>query len=130
MEPGPGNGRVVAVIESGDALAENYHPWPLLNVFAQGAALMAGRASDDGARTCPGGRSSSTIRLDQHDALTWGALLAFDEHRTFDSAALLGINPFEWLGVEVGKEMVKAAGDDGGAFDASRQDLMKRAFVR
>ena len=118
----------VAVIESGDALAEGHHFSLLLNAFAQGAALMAGRASDDGARNYPGDRPSSTILLDQLDARTLGALLAFYEHRTFVSAALLGINPFDQFGVELGKEMAKAAGDGGGDFDASTRDLMMRAF--
>ena len=118
----------VAVIESGDALAEGHHFSLLLNAFAQGAALMAGRTSDDGARNYPGDRPSSTILLDQLDARTLGALLAFYEHRTFVSAALLGINPFDQFGVELGKEMAKAAGDGGGDFDASTHDLMMRAF--
>ena len=118
----------VAVIESGDALAEGHHFSLLLNAFAQGAALMAGRTSDDGARNYPGDRPSSTILLDQLDARTLGALLAFYEHRTFVSAALLGINPFDQFGVELGKEMAKAAGDGGGDFDASTRDLMMRAF--
>ncbi len=118
----------VAVIEAGDALAPDHHQQLLLNAFAQGAALMTGRASDDGARHYPGDRPSSTILLDQLDARTLGALLAFYEHRTFVSAALLGINPFDQFGVELGKEMAKAAGDGGGDFDASTRDLIARAF--
>ena len=118
----------VAVIESGDALAEGHHSSLLLNAFAQGAALMAGRANDDGARHYPGDRPSTTILLDQLDPRTLGALLAFYEHRTFVSAALLGINPFDQFGVELGKEMARAAGEGGGTFDASTRDLMTRAF--
>ncbi|MES2337847.1 MAG: glucose-6-phosphate isomerase [Pseudomonadota bacterium] len=118
----------VAVIEGGDALDEAHHASLLLNAFAQGAALMTGRASDDGARNYPGDRPSSTILLDQLDARTLGALLAFYEHRTFVSAAILGINPFDQFGVELGKEMAKKAGEGGGDFDASTRDLMLRAF--
>jgi len=45
---------------------------------------------------------------------------------------LLGINSFDQFGVELGKEMAKAAGaslDGGGQdFDASTTDLIRRAF--
>jgi len=118
----------VAVIEGGDTLDEAHHSSLLLNAFAQGAALMAGRANDDGARAYPGDRPSSTILLDQLDARTLGALLAFYEHRVFVSAALLGINPFDQFGVELGKEMARAADEGDGDFDASTRDLILRAF--
>ena len=54
------------------------------NCFAQGAALMAGKASDDNpARAYPGDRPSATILCDELNAATLGALIAFHEHRTF-----------------------------------------------
>ncbi|MHA6721631.1 glucose-6-phosphate isomerase [Sphingomonas sp. RS2018] len=119
----------VAAIEAGDSLAPDHHEQLLLNAFAQGAALMQGRENAaDPQRAYPGDRPSTTILLDQLDARTLGALLAFYEHRTFVSAALLGINPFDQFGVELGKEMARAAGEGGGDFDASTRDLMKRAF--
>jgi glucose-6-phosphate isomerase len=118
----------VGVIEGGDTLDEAHHRALLTNMFAQGAALMAGRANDDAARSYSGDRPSSTILLDTLDARTLGALIAFYEHRTFVSAALLGINPFDQFGVELGKEMARAAGEGGGDFDASTTDLMARAF--
>ena len=57
-----------------------------------------------------------------------GALLAFYEHRTFVAAVVMGINPFDQMGVELGKEMATAvlAGGTGG-LDASTADLMARA---
>ncbi|SOB80921.1 glucose-6-phosphate isomerase [Sphingomonas guangdongensis] len=120
----------VAVVEGGDALAEAHHSALLLNAFAQGAALMAGRANpDDPQRAYPGDRPSTTLLLDQLDPRTLGALIAFYEHRTFVSGALLGINPFDQFGVELGKEMAKAAGEGGGDFDASTRDLIHRAFA-
>lgn len=119
----------VAVIEAGDTLAEDHHRQLLLNAFAQGAALMKGRANDkDPARSYSGDRPSSTILLDDLDARTLGALIAFYEHRVFVNATLLGINPFDQFGVELGKEMAKAAGEGGQKFDASTEDLIKRAF--
>ncbi len=119
----------VAVIEPGDALADEHHRQLLLNCFAQGAALMKGRANAaDLARDYPGDRPSSTILLDLLDARTLGALIAFYEHRTFVSAALLGLNAFDQFGVELGKHMAKAAGTGDLDFDPSTQDLLRRAF--
>jgi glucose-6-phosphate isomerase len=117
----------VGVIEAGDVLPEAHHRQLLLNMFAQGAALMAGRDAEDKARAYPGNRPSSTLLLDDLDPRTLGALLAFYEQRTFVNAVLLGINAFDQFGVELGKEMAKAA-DQGGSFDASTTDLMRRAF--
>ncbi|WP_294059593.1 glucose-6-phosphate isomerase [Sphingomonas sp.] len=117
----------VGVIEPGDGLAEAHHRQLLLNMFAQGAALMAGRGHDDEARAYPGDRPSSTLLLDALEPRTLGALLAFYEQRTFVNAVLLGINPFDQFGVELGKEMAKAA-EQGGDFDASTADLIRRAF--
>ena len=45
----------------------------------------------------------------------------------FVSGVLLGINSFDQFGVELGKEMAKAAAKGGGAFDASTTDLIRRA---
>jgi glucose-6-phosphate isomerase len=116
----------VACIEPGDALIDDHHRQLLLNVFAQGAALMAGRKGE-GARDYPGDRPSATILLDALEPRTLGALIAFYEHRVFANAVLLGINPFDQFGVELGKEMAKAAGAGGGDFDASTADLIRRA---
>jgi glucose-6-phosphate isomerase len=118
----------IGSIEPGDGLAEEHHRQLLLNMFAQGAALMAGRKSDDLARDYPGDRPSATLLLDTVDPRTLGAILAFYEQRTFVSAVLLGINAFDQFGVELGKEMAKAAGAGGEDFDASTNDLIQRAF--
>lgn len=118
----------IAVIEAGDALNEEHHRQLLLNAFAQGAALMAGRGNDDAARAYPGDRPSATLLLDQLDPRTLGALLAFYEARTFVNGVLLGINSFDQFGVELGKEMAKAADKGGQDFDASTTDLIRRAF--
>jgi glucose-6-phosphate isomerase len=117
----------VGVIEAGDGQVDLHHRQLLLNMFAQGAALMAGRDAGDKARAYPGDRPSSTLLLDTLDPRTLGALLAFYEQRTFVNAVLLGINPFDQFGVELGKEMAKAA-EKGGDFDASTTDLIRRAF--
>ncbi|HEX8389042.1 MAG TPA: glucose-6-phosphate isomerase [Sphingomonas sp.] len=117
----------VAVVEPGDIQDEEHHRQLLLNAFAQGAALMKGKQADDPARSYSGDRPSSTILLDQLDPRTLGALIAFYEHRVFVSGVLLGINSFDQFGVELGKEMAKAAGQGGGEFDPSTTDLIRRA---
>jgi glucose-6-phosphate isomerase len=118
---------LVACIEPGHDLDDAHHSQLLGNCFAQGAALMAGRAADDPARSYPGDRPSTTILLDQLDPRTLGALIAFYEHRVFANAALLGINPFDQFGVELGKEMAKAVEAGGVSFDASTSALIARA---
>ena len=117
----------VAVVEGGDTLDPEHHRQLLLNAFAQGAALMKGKRADDPARSYEGNRPSSTILIDDLTPRTLGALIAFYEHRVFVSAVLLGINPFDQFGVELGKEMAKAAAKGGGEFDPSTADLIRRA---
>ncbi|WP_114953820.1 glucose-6-phosphate isomerase [Sphingosinicella terrae] len=120
----------VASVEPGDTLAPDHHRQLLVNCFAQGAALMAGRPSEDPHRGYPGNRPSTTILLDRVDPHTLGALIAFYEHRVFANAVLLGINPFDQFGVELGKEMAKALDGGGDAldFDPSTEALLARAF--
>ncbi len=131
----------VAVVEPGHGLRAEHHRQLLANCFAQGAALMRGRsfnaalAKSGGdpalaaAKSFPGNRPSATILLDRLDPATLGALLAFYEHRTFAAAVLMGTNPFDQWGVELGKEMATAAlaGSGDGDFDASTLALMARA---
>ncbi|SFP92585.1 glucose-6-phosphate isomerase [Sphingomonas rubra] len=117
----------IAVIEQWDTLSEDHHRQLLLNAFAQGAALMTGRHADDPARSYTGDRPSSTLLLDTLDARTLGALIAFYEHRVFVNGVLLGINSFDQFGVELGKEMAKAADAGGQTFDPSTTDLIRRA---
>ena len=92
---------------------------------------MQGRVSDDPARTYPGNRPSATILIDRLDARALGALIAFYEHRTFANAVLLGINPFDQFGVELGKQIARqlADGADDAALDPSTRALIERAGV-
>ena len=119
----------VAVIENEDSMDPRHHALLLGNCFAQGAALMAGKASDDEARAYAGDRPSMTLLLDRLDARTLGALLAFYEHRTFANAVLIGINPFDQFGVELGKEMAKKLDDEAGraSLDPSTRALIEKA---
>jgi glucose-6-phosphate isomerase len=121
----------VAVREAEDAQDPEHHRLLLLNAFAQGAALMQGRQSDDPQRSYPGNRPSSTVLLDRLDARSLGALIAFYEHRTFANAVLLGINPFDQFGVELGKEIARqlAEGGDEDGLDPSTRALIERGGV-
>ncbi|WP_109808363.1 glucose-6-phosphate isomerase [Sphingosinithalassobacter portus] len=118
----------LGVVEPEDILNEAHHRQLLLNMLAQGAALMKGKGHDDPARAYPGDRPSSTLLLDTLDPRTLGALIAFYEHRTFVNAVLLGINAFDQFGVELGKEMARAADAGDLDFDASTNDLLARAL--
>ena len=135
----------LAVAEPGHVLDPAHHRQLLANCFAQGAALMKGRSFEEAlaksdndpalarAKTFPGDRPSTTILLDQLDPATLGALIAFYEHRTFANAVLMGINPFDQWGVELGKEIAKSIeslldGEGDGGFDPSTKALIARAL--
>jgi|TARA_R100000501_G_scaffold18455_1_gene39029 glucose-6-phosphate isomerase len=128
----------LAVKEPGHSIGGDHHAQLLANCIAQGAALLRGRSfeeakakgADDAlahAKTFPGDKPSSTILLDRLDARTLGALLSFYEHRTFAFGALLGINSFDQMGVELGKDVARAIADgDLGDLDPSSRDLLTR----
>lgn len=106
-----------------------HHETLLTNCFAQGAALMTGRDNDDKERSYEGNRPSVTILIEDVTPTTLGALIAYYEHRTFVNAAMLGINPFDQYGVELGKEIAKKISNEGpSGFDPSTSALMKAAF--
>lgn len=96
----------------------------LANCFAQAEALMRGRSEAEARReleaqgvrgdqlellarhkTFPGNRPSSMLLLDRLDARTLGMLIALYEHRTFVQACVWEINPFDQMGVELGKQL-------------------------
>ena len=118
----------VVAREPDHLLDDAHHETLVANCIAQGAALMTGRKSEDGARNYPGDRPSTTILLDQVAPRSLGALIAFYEHRVFANAVLLGINPFDQFGVELGKEMAKGLAEGTVEFDAATQALMKAAL--
>ena len=120
----------IASVAPGDALDPAHHRILLMNCFAQGAALMKGDPGNDPARHFPGDRPSATMLADDLDAAALGALIAFHEHRTFANAVLMGINPFDQFGVELGKSMAKAIERGGERFDASTEALLEAAGMK
>jgi Glucose-6-phosphate isomerase len=119
----------IASIAPGHDLAPLHHRILLSNCFAQGAALMAGKQSDDAARAYPGNRPSATILVDEISPATFGAILSFHEHRTFANAVLMGINPFDQFGVELGKQIANEIEKGGTSFDASTERLLELAGI-
>lgn len=120
----------VASVDPGHALDPAHHRALLVNCFAQGAALMRGKENDaDPARAYPGNRPSTTILLEDVTPDALGALIAFYEHRTFANAVLMGINPFDQFGVELGKEIAKSIEAEGTkGFDPSTMALIDLAL--
>ena len=119
----------VAVVDGEDSQDPEHHRLLLLNAFAQSASLMRGRSSDDAQRAYGGNRPSSTILLSQLDPRSLGALIGFYEHRTFANAVLLGINPFDQFGVELGKDIARQLADGAveDELDVSTSALIERA---
>jgi len=117
----------IASIAAGDDLDPAHHRILLMNCFAQGAALMAGKDATDKARAYAGDRPSATMLVDDLSPAALGALIAFHEHRTFANAALMQINPFDQFGVELGKEIAKSIEKGGARFDASTTALLEAA---
>jgi glucose-6-phosphate isomerase len=127
------------------------HRLLVANCLAQSRALMVGR-SEQAASTelqqrgldaeqvrqlsphlvLPGNRPNSVITMAALTPATLGALLALYEHRTFCSAQLWGINPFDQWGVELGKDigvqvMQRLSGDSAGdaVMDPATERLMQ-----
>lgn len=78
----------------------------------------------------PGNRPNSVITMASLSPQTLGALLALYEHRTFCSAVLWGINPFDQWGVELGKEIgvqvlgLMAGESSSGSMDTATERLI------
>ncbi|HET6726257.1 MAG TPA: glucose-6-phosphate isomerase [Gammaproteobacteria bacterium] len=115
------------------------------NCLAQAQALARGRTAgetrtrlDDAAnadeltphQTFPGNRPSSLLALDRLDACTLGMLVALYEHKVFVTSCIWRINPFDQMGVELGKTLAKKIidGIGGGAAidDPSTAALISR----
>jgi glucose-6-phosphate isomerase len=76
----------------------------------------------------PGNRPSSVITMESLNPATLGALLALYEHRTFCSARLWNINPFDQWGVELGKEI--SVGISQKLQDTDNRNIMDGATER
>ena len=90
-----------------------HHRVLLANLLAQSAALAHGHEVRDGDdalaahKRHEGNRPSTVILLDALTPESLGALIAMYEHSVFVEACLVGINPFDQFGVELGKRIAR-----------------------
>ncbi len=73
------------------------------NMMAQAQALALGKIDDNPAKYFSGNRPSSTLVINDLTPESLGLLLSFYEARTVYEGFILGVNPFDQFGVELGK---------------------------
>ena len=136
-------------------LDPKHHAILIASCFAQSAALMRGKTTDEARaeleksgitgeraemlakhKTFEGNRPSNMLLLDSLDPKHLGSLIALYEHKVFVQGAVWGINSYDQWGVELGKQLASgienALTGDGGAldYDASTQRLIALAKER
>jgi glucose-6-phosphate isomerase len=103
-----------------------HHDILLANFFAQTEALMKGKTEAEARaelekeglrgealekllphKVFPGNRPTNSILVQRFDAKTLGALIALYEHKIFVQGAIWNINPYDQMGVELGKQLAK-----------------------
>ncbi len=107
----------------------HHHRLLVANCLAQSEALMRGRPIEVARermaaagftgdelerqarhRVFEGNRPSVTLAYEQLTPYQLGQIIALYEHRVFVEGVVLGINPFDQWGVELGKELATALG--------------------
>lgn len=81
----------------------NNHQELWANMIAQSNAMAVGKTDQHPAKVFSGNRPSSTIIIKDLSPESIGLLLAFYEARTIFEGFILGLNPFDQPGVELGK---------------------------
>ncbi|SEA33305.1 glucose-6-phosphate isomerase [Microbulbifer marinus] len=141
----------IAVKEPTSALTEQ-HQWLLACCISQSQALLRGKSLQEARqeleqqgythreahalaphKVVPGNRPSNTLVMQRLDPFTLGSVLALYEHKVFIGGCLLGINPFDQWGVELGKLLgaqVHAAigGETPEEWDGSTRNLLEKLF--
>eukprot|EP00760_Papus_ankaliazontas_P006661 PhM_4_TR13129/c0_g2_i1/m.69406/K01810/GPI, pgi; glucose-6-phosphate isomerase len=119
----------IAPIESNNPLQSGkHHKLLLANCFAQSEALMVGRDTDAAMRDVGsntpnaelivphkvflGNRPSNTILMKRLTPFALGALIALYEHKIFVQGVVWGINSFDQMGVELGKQLAGVIGSE------------------
>jgi glucose-6-phosphate isomerase len=143
----------LAAARSHNPLGE-HHTLLLSNYFAQSEALMKGKTNAEArrelaaagvqgddleklalAKTFAGNKPSNSFLYPQLTPAVLGMLIALYEHKIFTQGALWGINSFDQMGVELGKQLAKtilpelAGADPVTGHDSSTNGLMT-AFKR
>jgi len=126
-----------------------HHTLLLANFFAQTEALMRGRTPEEAraellrqgvpadrlellvaAKTFEGNRPTNSILFKKLTPRVLGALIAFYEHKIFTQGVIWGLNSFDQMGVELGKQLANAilpelAGDEAvSTHDSSTNGLI------
>ena len=96
-----------------DSTLPEHHKQQMINCISQATALMHGseilnEQNTEAAHRCPGNRPSTTVVMEQLSPDALGALLSYWEARCFTAAVIWEINPFDQMGVELGKKLVKS----------------------
>lgn len=91
---------------------QHHHDLLMANFFAQTEALAFGQDHEEPQRRFSGNRPTTTILADQLTPRTLGALIALYEHKVFTMGAIWGINSFDQFGVELGKVLATAIGEE------------------
>jgi len=116
----------IAAAQTPNPLGE-HHPILIANFLAQTEALMRGRTPDEAraelvvagtsaaslellvaAKTFAGNRPSNSFLFTALTPETLGSLIALYEHKIFTQGVIWGINSFDQMGVELGKQLAKA----------------------
>jgi glucose-6-phosphate isomerase len=126
----------------------------LANCFAQSEALMRGKTLAEAVaelkaqglpaeemralaphKVFEGNRPSNTLLMPKLTPETLGSLIALYEHKIFVQGVIWGVNSFDQMGVELGKQLAKTvlAELEAGEKDAGialRHDASTRALMR
>ena len=115
----------LAAVNSHNPLGE-HHSILLSNFLAQTEALMKGKTLEEArvelaaqgysgtqlealaaAKTFPGNRPTNSFLYPQLTPAVLGALIALYEHKIFSQGVIWGINSFDQMGVELGKQLAR-----------------------
>ena len=138
----------LAAAQSQNPLGQ-HQPILLSNFLAQTEALMQGKTpaearaelSAEGytgarlellaaAKTFPGNRPTNSFLYPKLTPAVLGALIAFYEHKIFTQGAVWGINSFDQMGVELGKQLAKKILPElGGAAPITGHDSSTNGLV-
>lgn len=139
----------IGVLQPDHDLSEQ-HTALLANMVAQAEALLHGRSAEETiayvrerglpehlvpAMTFPGNKPSTVLLIDRLTPRTLGALVALYEHRTLVAGTLWGINSFDQMGVELGKQLAGTIAHELntghiGVHDGSTTALISRIINR
>jgi glucose-6-phosphate isomerase len=129
-----------------------HHTILIANFLAQTEALMRGRTMEEAEeelaslspearaalaphKTFPGNRPSNSLLYDRLTPRVLGSLIAMYEHKIFVQGVIWGINSFDQMGVELGKQLAgvilpELQGGGTGSHDASTLGLIRRCLDR